>query len=93
MTAIVEVVPFAVFNARAPIVVAVRVLKGPLVRSMEVREQATQVALGTITHIEKDSVEALEGVAGDVYAIKIEATAPSQQPTLRKEKLLLECTL
>lgn len=93
MTAIVEVIPFAVFNARAPIVVAVRVLKGPLVRYMEVREQATQVVLGTITSIEKDSAEALEGVAGGVYAIKIDAPAASQQPALRKEKLLLECTL
>ncbi len=90
MTAIVEVIPFAVFNTQAPIVAAVRVVKGPLVRQMEVREQSTQKLLGTVTKIQQDNTEVLEGVAGGVYAVKIEPSA-GELPALKKEAVLLEC--
>ena len=92
MAAIVEVIPFAVFNAQAPIVAAVRVLKGPLVREMEVRERSTGLRLGTITNIQKDSAEVLEGVSGEVYAVKIEWSGSHAQPTLDKKRaVVLEC--
>ncbi len=90
--AVVEVIPFAVFNVQAPIVTAVRVLKGPLVRDMEVREQSTQKLLGTVSNIQQDNTEVLEGVTGEVYAVKIEPPA-GESPVLKREAALLECTV
>lgn len=88
--AVIEVIPFAVFNTQAPIVAAIKVVKGPLVREMEVREQSTQKLLGTVVNIQQDNAEVLEGVAGGVYAVKIEPPA-GESPALKKEAVLLEC--
>jgi translation initiation factor IF-2 len=92
MTAVIEVIPFAVFNVQAPIVAAIKVLKGPLVREMEVRERSTQTLLGTVVNIQQDNAEVLEGVVGDVYAVKIEPPA-GEAPVLKKEAAVLECAL
>jgi translation initiation factor IF-2 len=93
MTSIVEVIPFAVFNAQLPIVAAVKVIKGPLVRGMEVREQSTQKLLGTVVNIQKDSIEELEGSTGGVYAVRIDPPNGEDAPVLKKESALLECSL
>jgi translation initiation factor IF-2 len=90
--AVLEVIPFAVFNIRAPIVTGVRVLKGPLVRDMEVREQSTQKLLGTVSNIQQGTAEVLEGVVGEVYAVKIDPPA-GESPALKREKALLECSV
>jgi translation initiation factor IF-2 len=91
--AVLEVIPFAVFNVQAPIVTGVRVLKGPLVRDMEVREQSTQKLLGTVSNIQEGTTEVLEGVGG-VYAVKIEPpVGQGESPALKREKALLECSV
>lgn len=92
MAAVLEVVPFAVFNRCAPIVVAVRVVKGPLVRQMKVVVSGTQKELGVVVNIEKDKQEALEGVVGEVYAVKIESIA-GEPPSLDAADRTLVCSL
>ncbi len=92
MATIIEVIPFAVFNRRAPIVAAVRVAKGPLVRQMTVTVSGTQKVLGVIVNIQKDGQEVLEGVVGEVYAVKIEAVEGCDN-SLDTGELTLVCAL
>lgn len=95
MTAIVEVI--AVFNRQAPILTAVRVVKGPLVRQMTVSVSGTQKALGLITDIHEKNqdgmAEALEGVVGGVYAVKIEPMSGQSPPRLEDGETTLVCSL
>ena len=69
----------AVFNKSNPIVVAVKVKDGVLLRQMTVQEGDTVV--GTITNMQdRDQKEVLQGHPGEkVYAIRIEAPE-SQEP-------------
>ncbi len=96
MAAVLEVVPFAVFSRRMPIVVAVRVVKGPLLRQMKVSVSGTQKELGVIVHIHKDKQEVSEGVAGEVYAVMIEPPPPAPPmppPSLEADDKVLVCSL
>lgn len=92
MSAILEVIPFAVFNRIAPIVVAVRVVKGPLVRQMKVSVSGTQKELGVIVNIQKDNQEVLEGAVGEVYAVKIESIVGEPQSLDVADRVLV-CSL
>jgi len=101
MTAIVKVLPPAIFNRQSPIVVAVTVVKGPLVRQMRVCVKGTSKYLGTITNIQQKNKEVLEGVVGGVYAIQVEELnnpyAPHFNPYAPQfdetTDTLLECTV
>jgi translation initiation factor IF-2 len=89
MTAVLEVIPFAVFNRCAPVVVAVQVLKGPLVRQMKVSVSGIQKELGVIVSIEKDNQEVQEGVVGEVYAVLIEPIAGEPQSLALSDRTLV----
>jgi translation initiation factor IF-2 len=105
MAAQVEILPPAIFNRQAPIVVAVRVLKGRIVPQMEIREHSTgsagaaddtgvtQRLLGILTDIEKDMVEVQEGGPENVYAIKIEWNRAGEPPALNPDFRILGCQL
>jgi translation initiation factor IF-2 len=97
MTAVLEVIPFAVFNRQGPILAAVRVVKGPLVRQMTVTVSGTQKVLGVVVDIhqkvQSGMVEALEGVVGETYAVKIEPMSGHDAPRLEDGETTLVCSL
>lgn len=85
--AVIQVVPFAVFNYSNPIVAAVRVTNGIITRQMTVKTKEGYT-LGTITDI-KDSKQKdmLQGVSNEVYAIKIEPVSGSVPLTSKANQL------
>ncbi len=97
MAAILEVVPFAVFNRQAPILAAVRVVKGPLVRQMSVSVSGTQKVLGVVVDIHQKNqdgmVEVLEGVVGEVYSVKIVPMVGQNPQRLENGETTLVCSL